>query len=327
MYKIFARVAFASFLFLMTSFVSANENFSQVAVVTNCDGTQVVRTAPGKFETKEVEKNLPGCFSPSKMILSEGSRSEKTLVKEVTNCSGLTLRSYSDGSYSSEQGSINQENCVDDTGVVEVPKKKSKVNLSHGPLLDLASTDIGNYRAKLLRDRGVRFADAVRSARMRREANMQSKTNAYLMRNDAVIVSGKETGWVRVQGVQLDGRDEKENIVTLLTQGKAKGFTAAKFLRLPNISDLVRINQADHAYWSDIARTKVARYVNVRLHPNHESKIVKTLPNNYPLYIVGTVDNWSQVRNDEGTIMGYIRSDYLHIDKAQRVDALQKGVR
>jgi hypothetical protein len=105
------------------------------------------------------------------------------------------------------------------------------------------------------------------------------------------------------------------------TSGKAHGYTASKYLRDPNASDLVRIKQADHAYWSDIAHTHVARYVNVRLHPNHESKIVTTLGNGYPLYIISTVDNWSLVRNDEGTVMGYIRSDYLAIDKAQRVDS------
>ena len=60
--------------------------------------------------------------------------------------------------------------------------------------------------------------------------------------------------------------------------------------------------------------------VNVRLHPWYTAPIVTTLGNNTPLYVVSTVDNWSEVRNDEGTIRGYIRSDYLTIDKIQRVD-------
>ncbi len=73
------------------------------------------------------------------------------------------------------------------------------IDLSHGPLLDLASTDIVKYRIEQLKEQSIRFANVLRSVRMRRAASMQSKTNAYLMNNDAVVIDGKETGWVKVQ--------------------------------------------------------------------------------------------------------------------------------
>jgi hypothetical protein len=89
--------------------------------------------------------------------------------------------------------------CVrtDDSELTEILPRE--IDLSHGPLLDLASTDIGNYKTQLLKDQGIRFANAIRSARIRRAANKQSSTEAILMRNDAVVVSGEETGWVKVQ--------------------------------------------------------------------------------------------------------------------------------
>lgn len=73
------------------------------------------------------------------------------------------------------------------------------IDLSHGPLLDLASTDIVKYRIEQLKEQSIRFANVLRSVRIRRAASMQSKTNAYLMNNDAVVIDGKETGWVKVQ--------------------------------------------------------------------------------------------------------------------------------
>jgi hypothetical protein len=114
--------------------------------------------------------------------------------------------------------------------------------------------------------------------------------------------------------------DTTENTVEADTTGRAEGYTASRLLRDPNMSDLVNIGQADHAYWSDIAYTKVEKYVNVRSNPNYLSPIVTTLGNNYPLYIVSTIDNWSLVRSDDRRVEGYIRSDYLRIERVQRVD-------
>lgn len=66
--------------------------------------------------------------------------------------------------------------------------------------------------------------------------------------------------------------------------------------------------------------TNVARYVNVRLHPWYGAPIVTVLGNNIDLYVVSTVDDWSEVMNDDRTIKGYIKSKYLVVDKAQRVE-------
>lgn len=114
--------------------------------------------------------------------------------------------------------------------------------------------------------------------------------------------------------------DSQENTVTADTSGKVTGYTAAKYLRDPNVSDLVRIGQADFAYWSDIVHVKVSHLVNVRSHPWYTAPIVTTLGNMTSLYVISTVDNWSEVRNESGTIRGYIRSDFLIVDKAQRED-------
>jgi hypothetical protein len=149
---------------------------------------------------------------------------------------------------------------------------------------------------------------------------MQAKTNAYLMNGDALVISGEVQGWTQVQGADIVVTDTYENTIVADTRGKASGYTAGKYLRDPNASDLVRIRQADQAYWSDIAHVNVAYMVNVRSHPWHTASIVTTLSNKTPLYIVSTVDNWSEVKNDDDTIHGYIRSDFLTIDKAQRVD-------
>jgi hypothetical protein len=140
------------------------------------------------------------------------------------------------------------------------------------------------------------------------------------MRNDAVVVSGEVSGWTKVTGANLEVTNQHENTVAADTSGKAVGYTAGRLIRDPNASDLVKIEQADHAYWSDIAYTNAEKYVNVRSSPNYKAPIVTTLGRGYPLYIVSTVDNWSLVRNDSGSIKGYVRSDYLRIEKIQRVD-------
>lgn len=139
------------------------------------------------------------------------------------------------------------------------------------------------------------------------------------MRNDAVVIEGKETGWVKVQGADVEVTDAHENIVEADTTGKANGYTAGKYLREPNANDLVRIEQADHAYWSDITTVNV-RYANLRAHPWYTASIVTTVGKGYSLYVVATVDNWSEVRNDSGSVRGYIRSDLLTVEKVQRVD-------
>lgn len=114
--------------------------------------------------------------------------------------------------------------------------------------------------------------------------------------------------------------DARENTISASTGGKATGYIATHYLRDPNSSDLVRVGQADQAYWSDVAHVNVAHLVNVRAHPWYGSKILHVLSDKTPLYVVSTVDNWSEVMSDDGMIRGYIRSDYLTITKYQRVE-------
>ncbi len=310
-------------------------NVTDIYAITNCSGTQVVRLSTGKFEVRYVEANLPGCSGAKVMNFNTQSSSNtgKTLpadlpetlsMNEVTNCSGLRLTSLSNGRYYSTRVASDLPGCVQAQYDPNINPDTSRVDLSNGPLLDLASTDIVNYRAEKMKEQGIRFANAIRSVRMRRAASMQSETKAYLMNNDAVTIEGKETGWVKVQGADVVVTDIQENTVATTSTGKASGYTAGKYLRDPHASDLVRIEQADQAYWSDIARVNVEYKVNVRSHPWYTASIVATLGNDTPLYIVSTVDNWSEVRNDAGTIRGYIRSDFLVVDKVQRVDNLNK---
>ena len=215
-------------------------------------------------------------------------------------------------------------NTVTQTGTITqvvIPVKTTPlINLSHGPLFDIRSTQIAEYRKQLLRDQNIQFANPVRSVRIRSAATKKSQTEAFLMKNDAVVNSGDGIGWDKVQGATLIVSDDQENIVTADTIGRTIGYTASKYLRNPSITDLVRIGQADFAYWSDIAHVRVAHLVNVRSNPWYTAPIVATLENLTPIYIVSTVDNWSEVRNESGTIRGYIRSDFLIVDKAQRED-------
>lgn len=124
--------------------------------------------------------------------------SEVVVTHEVTNCSGLRLTTLSNGRYTSAHVEVNLPGCIDTTSK-NAPLETPHINLSHGPLLDLASTEIVSYRNELLKKQGIRFANAVRSVRMRALASMQSRTNAYLMNGDAVVISGKETGWMKVR--------------------------------------------------------------------------------------------------------------------------------
>ena len=89
--------------------------------------------------------------------------------------------------------------------------------------------------------------------------------------------------------------DTQENTVAADSTGKASGYTASKYLRDPNAK------QADQAYWSDIASVNVG-LAHIRSNPWYTAPIVTTLSKGTTLYVVATVDNWSEVRNDEGTI-------------------------
>lgn len=250
-----------------------------------CDGTVVGRTEVGKLETRTTEKNLPGCLGPKwwESVVSEKSSNDESKI----------LRT----------GAIFDNN----RGITD-------------PILDLAQKDIVAYRRELMRSQQIRYTNALRSVRMRAQATKNSHTNAYLIRNDAVIVTQSWSGWTGVQGANISVTDPISNIVAADTVWKAKWYIATKYLRNPNPSDLVRIEQADQQFWSDLARVNVDHSVNVRAHPWYGSKILFVLTDSTPLYVVSTIDNWSEVISDDRTLHGYIRSDYLTIEKKQRVE-------
>ncbi len=363
-YSLLAILALSSFSIALDTALGMPSAYQDVTAVTNCSGTQVVRVQPGKFEVRHVAANLPGCIKsttpqpivvrPTPVTVSTGMTntgvsSTGTLIvttgsiytgsvstgltitpivtsTTVTNCNGTQILSLTGGAYAITRVQANLPGCISVTATGVLILDRPHINLSRGPLLDLTSTDIVNYRTKLLKEKSIRFANVVRSVRIRNQASIESRTNAYLLDNDAVVIEGKETGWVKVQGADVVVTDTHENIVESDTTGRASGYTASKYLRDPNTTDLVRIEQADHAYWSDIAHVNV-RHANVRANPNYTAAIVTTLSKGVSLYVVATVDNWSEVRNDEGTLRGYIRSDLLTVDRAQRVDNPNTGKR
>lgn len=188
------------------------------------------------------------------------------------------------------------------------------------PIFDIRSTAITHYRTYQMTQSGIRYVNPIRSVRMRAAQSMQSLTQAYLMRNDAIISSGSAQGWIESQWANISAPDTVSNTIEISTDKKAFGYIAAKYIRVPNASDLVRIGQADPVYWSDIAHVNVAHLVNVRAHPWYGAKILHVVTNKTPLYVISTVDNWSEVVSEDKTIRGYIRSDYLIVDIAQRVD-------
>ena len=97
-----------------------------------------------------------------------------------------------------------------------------RIDLSHGPLFDIKSTEIMAYRVELLKQKRILFVNAIRSLKMRRQASRNASVNAYLMKNDAVVVDGKEAGWTHVQGAELSVIDDKENVIQANTTKKAK---------------------------------------------------------------------------------------------------------
>lgn len=178
-------------------------------------------------------------------------------------------------------------------------------------LLDLKSTQIGSYRKNLLKSAGVQYANPVYSVRVRAQATKQSKTVEYLIKNDEVTLvnTGSSAGWQQVT----------------TTEKQQTGHIAAKYLRAPNMTDLVRKKQADQAYWSDIGHVRVASKVNVRNDPVYGSKIIAVFDNTTPLYILDEVNGWSEILTEDGT-HGYIKSQYIVTTKVQKEDWL-KGVR
>ncbi len=196
----------------------------------------------------------------------------------------------------------------------DAPNKSNKI------LLDLSQKDIVNYRIELIKQEQIRYANAIRSLRIRQGKSLESNTKGYLIKNEAVKVTGNATGWTPVKSGEVVVTDSRENTVSIDTSNGTTGYVGTRLLRDATPSDLVKIGQADIAYWSDIVHTNVDHLVNIRSNPWYMAPIVATIPSNVPLYRVATVDNWSKVQSIDGTLHGYIRSDFLVVDTAQLVE-------
>lgn len=268
-----------------------------VDVWVSCEWTVVTRTSVGKLEVSRTDPNSPGCRGPKVDVPPLHSDSVTQTEQEDQENMWLEFEEMND--FMTEQDTREPVE-----GVI---------------LLDLAQTDIVNYRLERMRQNQIRYANAIRSVRMRQAASKESKTKAILMRNDAVIVESTG-GWSQVQGVMIDAVSGWENDIIADTTGKADGYVATKYLRDANPSDLVRIRQADNAYWSDVATVNADLYLNVRAHPWHTAPIVTTIGRGTLLYVVSNVDDWSEVISDDRSIRGYVKSKYLTIEKYQRVE-------
>lgn len=295
-------------LSLDTSFAATGDSNDYAILVTNCNGTQVVRTDASQMQILHVESNLPGCVGAPAAETQDTNTSESASGTSTEKV--IAEESTATGELESEMVEVTA------TGKVFTPK----FNPENGPAFDVRSTDITNYRTYQMAKKGIRYANVTRSVKMRNAPNMQSGVNAYLMDNDAIVMTGSETGWIKSQWTEVLVTDTGSNTVITNTRGKASGYIASKYLRKPTASDLVRISQADQAYWSDIAHVNVAHLVNVREHPWYTAKIKFVLSNQTPLYVISTVDNWSEVLSDDRKIHGFIRSDYITVEKSQRVD-------
>ncbi len=177
-------------LVLASSFVMFNlsaDTSRVVSVWKGCDGTVVSRTDVGVLTMTKTGKNLPGCVGPR---ASEGTTPSQT----------FTGTSNTTGSYL--------------TGMTRKP-----YDTTQGPLLDLAQKDIVNYRIEMLKQQQIQYANALYSLRMRAKPTKQSETVAYLIKNDAVVLTGSQTaGWAGVQGADVVVTDTRENTVVADTE-------------------------------------------------------------------------------------------------------------
>ena len=263
-----------------------------------CDGMAVVRTEVGKIVMSHITPNLPNCNGPKNISINTLDTNTGTLVQPINTESirtGLTASG--------------------DTNIVDTMTKKSATIL-----LDLSQREILNYRIAMIRQQQIQYANAIRSLRVRSGKSMQSNTSGYLIRNDAVQVTGEATGWTPVRTGKVIVTDARENTVGIDTTYSTSGYAGTRYLRDATPADLVKIGQADIAYWADIVHTNVAHMVNIRVSPWYGSSIVSTISRDIILYRVATVDNWSEIESIDGTIHGFIRSDFLIVDKSQRIE-------
>lgn len=290
LFSIFTGVAFG----IYSIQAATDTNKIPMYAWVGCDGTAVTRTQVGKIEITQIAKNLPNCNGANNTPIAGVKSSSLNMFDDVT----VSLT-----------GSVNNA-----TGTINKPKRERKI------LLDLAQKDIVNYRVAKIKEQQIQYANAIRSVRIREGKSIESDTEGYLIKNDAVKVTGKVTGWTPVKSGEVVVTDIRENTVDIDTTTGTTGYVGTKWLRDATPSDLVKIGQADIAYWSDVVHTNVAHLVNIRNNPWYTSSIVTTVTSNVPLYRTATVDNWSQVESLDGAIKWFIKSSFIVVDVAQLIE-------
>lgn len=165
-------------LFSLDAFAAPGRSVTIAQI--NCNGTAVVRTEVGKLEVITISPNMDGCVGPrattesSVVVTSTGTQSISPAPVVETPSSGSATGSTTD-------------------------TQKPKFDRANGPLLDLTSKEVGEYKIAKMKEQGIRYANPVRSVRVRQAATKNSTTTTYLMKNDAVVQSGTGSGWTPVQ--------------------------------------------------------------------------------------------------------------------------------
>ena len=287
---------------IISLWATSGTNQPPVSAWIGCDGMAVTRTEVGKIVMTQIAPNTPNCNGPKSTntwaATSDTVANTLPAVDTVSNTGDVT----------------SSLNMFDDTGTPDATPKKRTI------LLDLSQTDTVNYRIEMIRQQQIRYANAIRSLRVRSGKSMQLDTNGYLIRNDAVQVTGESTGWTPLRSGELVVTDSRENTIDINTASGTSGYAGTRYLRDATPSDLVKIGQADIAYWTDLVHTNVSHMVNIRTSPWYGSSIITTVSRDIAFYRVATVDNWSEVESVDGTIHGFIRSDFLIVDKAQLIE-------
>ena len=197
--RIFLIVLFSlgiSFAF-ETSFAASGE----LSAITNCNGTQIVRTEVGQLQILHVEKNLPGCVGTRTADISENTPtpadssiqtgavsvepvSVVSTTFVITNCNGNRI-TRENGTSTLTHVEKNLPSCVGRAVVAS----GSTFDSENDPAFDIRSTDITNYRTLQMQNKGIRYVNPTRSVKMRASGSMLAQVKAYLMKNDAVVVS------------------------------------------------------------------------------------------------------------------------------------------
>lgn len=115
-----------------------------------CDGNAVTRTEVGKIVMTRIAKNTTNCNGPKSTSVSGSNEIIDTGAISETTSQSLDM--------------------FEDEVIENTPKKSDKI------LLDLSQKDIVNYRVELIKQEQIRYANAIRSVRIRQGKSLESNT-------------------------------------------------------------------------------------------------------------------------------------------------------